>query len=212
MAYIYKIENKINNKIYIGKTLLTIEKRFKKHKNDSTRERNLNRPLYRAMNKYGIDNFEISMLEECENLIANEREIFFIEQYESFKYGYNATIGGDGKQFIDYDLVVDTYRNLKNITKTAKSLNICISSVKNILSLKNIPIEKVVPKGISVNMYSLDKNYIASFASSKEAARYIIALLNKKPSSIGGVSSQIMEVCRGKRHTAYKHYWELKNE
>ena len=39
MAYIYKIINNINQKIYIGKTSSTIEKRFKEHCNDSKKER-----------------------------------------------------------------------------------------------------------------------------------------------------------------------------
>ena len=56
-AYIYKITNNINNKIYIGKTNLTIEKRFKEHCRDAFRERNEKRPLYAAMRKYGIQKF-----------------------------------------------------------------------------------------------------------------------------------------------------------
>ena len=48
---IYKITNLINGKIYIGKTLDTIEKRWKDHKSDSVRPRCEKRPLYSAMNK-----------------------------------------------------------------------------------------------------------------------------------------------------------------
>lgn len=62
MAFIYKITNLINNKCYIGKTERTIEKRWKEH----LRKRNsLDLPLYRALNKYGINNFQIEQLEEC---------------------------------------------------------------------------------------------------------------------------------------------------
>ena len=52
-GFIYKITNTINNKVYIGKTLSSIEKRFAKHKEDSRRPQEQIRPLYRAMNKYG---------------------------------------------------------------------------------------------------------------------------------------------------------------
>lgn len=45
-GYIYKITNDINDKVYIGKTLLNIEKRFLQHKNDSRRIRLEVRPLY----------------------------------------------------------------------------------------------------------------------------------------------------------------------
>ena len=62
-GYIYLIENKINEKKYIGKTYLNIEKRWKQHCNDSKR---FNRPLYQAMKKYGIENFSINQLAAAE--------------------------------------------------------------------------------------------------------------------------------------------------
>lgn len=74
MASIYKITNKINNKVYIGKTNNSIQQRFKEHIRDS--KKHSNRPLYRAFNKYGIDNFTISMVEECNPEVAAEREIY----------------------------------------------------------------------------------------------------------------------------------------
>jgi hypothetical protein len=61
------------------------------------------------MNKYGIDKFKIEQIEECDDSIVNEREIYWIEYYQSFKYGYNATKGGDGKLYLDYDLICETY-------------------------------------------------------------------------------------------------------
>ncbi len=54
MAYIYIIENDINDKKYIGKTTFSIEKRWAEHCRDCKREHLEKRPLYRAMNKYGI--------------------------------------------------------------------------------------------------------------------------------------------------------------
>ena len=110
MAYIYQIVNDVNNKVYIGKTEFSIEKRFKEHCSDAFRERNEKRPLYAAMRKYGIEHFHIELIEETDN--PEEREIYWIEEKQSFKNGYNATLGGDGKKFIDYDLVLHTYSNL----------------------------------------------------------------------------------------------------
>ena len=97
---IYKITNLINNKVYIGKTLETLETRWKQHKKDSTRF--LNRPLYRAMNKYGIENFIIEIIETPMLEVLSERECYWIEYYNSFHFGYNATKGGDGKILYDY--------------------------------------------------------------------------------------------------------------
>ena len=62
MPYIYKITNNINGKIYIGMTYRTVQERWKEHQNDCNRRQAENRPLYRAMNKYGIENFSIEVL------------------------------------------------------------------------------------------------------------------------------------------------------
>ena len=56
-GFIYKITNKVNNKIYIGKTMTSIEKRFQEHIRESRKERAENRPLYRAIRKYGKREF-----------------------------------------------------------------------------------------------------------------------------------------------------------
>ena len=74
MAYIYKIVNDINDKVYIGKTENSIEKRFKEHCKDAFRNRNEKRPLYSAMRKYGIEKFHIELIEKTN--IPEEREIF----------------------------------------------------------------------------------------------------------------------------------------
>lgn len=121
MPYIYKITNDINDKIYIGKTLNTIEKRFKEHCEDSRRDKKEKRPLYFAMKKYGIEHFHIELIEECEENVLSDREVHWIEFYNSFRDGYNATLGGDGKHYLDYDLVVATYKELKNASEVAKN-------------------------------------------------------------------------------------------
>lgn len=97
MGYIYKITNKINNKVYIGQTSRTIEIRWKEHK------KNINSlcdrlPLYKALKKYGVDNFTIEEIDECENSLLDEREIYWIHYYNSFskENGYNCTSGGKG--------------------------------------------------------------------------------------------------------------------
>lgn len=96
MYSIYKISNTITSKVYIGQTSNTIEYRFKEHL-DKSSDFNVNhRPLYLAMNKYGKENFYIECLEVVPTKEeANEKEQFYIKQYDSFKNGYNATIGGD---------------------------------------------------------------------------------------------------------------------
>ena len=106
MQGIYKITNKINNKCYIGKSK-NIEARWKEHKwrMNSLDEINLNKPLYRAFKKYGLNNFSFEVIEELDNYEAdaNEREKYWIKFYNSYgsENGYNATYGGDGGLTVD---------------------------------------------------------------------------------------------------------------
>lgn len=68
MGYIYKITNDKNGKMYIGKTELpNPEDRWKEHLNDYKKERCEKRPLYEAMNKYGVEHFHFEVIEETEN-------------------------------------------------------------------------------------------------------------------------------------------------
>ena len=208
MAYIYQIVNDINGKIYVGKTERSIEERFREHCKDYTRRDFEKRPLYRAMKKYGIEHFHIELLEETNN--PEEREVYWIEQKRSFKDGYNATLGGDGKHYIDYDLVIAMYLELQNQNEVARRMGISSDTVHTILKsndvdiLKNSEVSARVT-GKIINQYSLDGEYIQSFPSAKAAAES----LGKISSTSNGASSHISDVCRGKRKTAYGYKWKF---
>lgn len=213
MAYIYQIINDINQKIYVGKTEFSIEKRFKEHCKDAFRERNEKRPLYLAMQKYGVEHFHIELIEETD--IPEEREIYWIEKLGSFKNGYNATMGGDGKKYIDYDLVIATYREIGVIKDVAKKLNISPDSVSFILHQNNEPINscqdiQTKKYGKVVNMYSLKGEYLQTFPSVGAAARYMVEnnLTGCKHTTI---KQHITEVCTGRRQTAAKYKWKFQN-
>ena len=202
MAYIYKIINDINNKVYIGKTEFSIEKRFKEHCQDAFRDRNEKRPLYSAMRKYGIEHFHIELIEETDN--PEEREIYWIEALKTFKLGYNATLGGDGKAYIDRKLVIRIYNEIQNQKKVAELLNISVDSVHDILVQNNISIKSSKEFLKEVNRKSvamIDKNtleILKIFSSIKEAEDYL------------GISyrSHISEVCNGKRKSCQGYVWK----
>lgn len=210
MAYIYQITNDVNGKIYIGKTERSIQKRWSEHCRDRDKEEYQNRPLYRAMNKYGIKHFHIEVLEETDN--PEEREIYWIEQKRSFKYGYNATCGGDGKRYLDYDLIIATYQATKNVYEVARILNYSSDSIYKVLKSYNINILSTAEvnqqkSGIVINQYDLNDNYIQSFPSYKSAAR----ALGKITNTSRGAASHIADVCKGKRKTAYGYKWKILN-
>ena len=163
------------------------------------------------MRKYGIENFKVELVEETDH--PNEREVYWIERESSFKYGYNATKGGDGKTYLDYDLIASTYSELQNIALTAKKLNISPDSVRNVLSIKQLPIKSssVIAKenyGKSIKAFDLQGNYIKSFSTLKDAARYLISEKYTNTQDLSGITSHIRNCANLKRKTAYKHIWK----
>jgi len=97
MAFIYKVTNKVNGKLYVGQTRCQFSKRKREHINDANIGRGYK--LENAINKYGKDNFIWEILYETENIEElDPKEIFFIQKYKANnkKYGYNSTEGGEG--------------------------------------------------------------------------------------------------------------------
>ena len=94
MGYIYCIKNDINNKIYIGKTIYSIEHRFKEHLRDA-RNKKCTSKLHRAILKYGSNHFYPELLEECDNSLLSDKEKYYIQKYNTVYDGYNITFGGE---------------------------------------------------------------------------------------------------------------------
>ena len=150
-GYIYIIKNKINEKVYIGQTLRSVEERFKQHMKPSNHKKHYK--LYRAMNKYGNDNFYYEILESnvCEDII-DEREIYWIEKYDSYKNGYNSTPGGDGRVIfknIDINYIVDELKKGKSIKELSCEFNVSRETIKRSLirydyKIKDIQNRKIV--------------------------------------------------------------------
>lgn len=98
-GYVYKITNIVNNKIYIGQTSNTLNKRFINHKSEARRTK-IDTPIYRAMRKHGTENFKIESLVEIKvnskdelHEILNKLEVYYIEK---LKPDYNSAPGGLG--------------------------------------------------------------------------------------------------------------------
>ena len=92
---IYRIENLINHKSYIGQSV-DIYTRWMSHKWELNTGHHKNIHLLRAWRKYGEDNFEFTILEECNENELNNQEIYWIDYYNACNNGYNQTRGGDG--------------------------------------------------------------------------------------------------------------------
>ena len=93
MTGIYAVKNRLNEKIYIGKCEDDFDKRFREHK----RGFKSNIHLQRAFNKYGLENFDFIIIEECSPELCIQREMYWISYYKETKNTlYNIAEGGRG--------------------------------------------------------------------------------------------------------------------
>ena len=93
MLIIYMIKNKINGKIYIGQTKRSLDQRITGHINSKN-----NSYIGNALRKYGLENFDISIVDQAENNeVLNDKEMEYIKFYDCMiPKGYNLTSGGEG--------------------------------------------------------------------------------------------------------------------
>lgn len=134
-GFIYCITNLKNGKKYIGQTITTVEHRWGQHKS-SVKTRSC--VLYKAMDKYGVENFKVEQLEiiSCINEQELKNKLNILEKEYIFKYdtlcksnGYNMTIGGDScserlKKPVDmYDLNGNFIRSFSSSNEASLYLN-----------------------------------------------------------------------------------------
>lgn len=133
MGIIYKVTNKINNKIYIGQTTQLLKDRIRGHKNEAFNSNSKKCPFHQAIVKYGIDNFEIEEIEEVDNKLLNEREIYWIDYYDSYYNGYNATLGGQQGKIYSINEVLPYWELGYGRLEISKITGIGISTITNLL-------------------------------------------------------------------------------
>lgn len=205
MAYIYQITNNVNGKIYVGKTVKNnIQERWKEHLKDYKKPRCEKRPLYDAMNKYGTENFSIKELEECSLEELNNKEIYWIKKLDSFKHGYNATAGGDGKHYADYDLIYSLFLEGYNCSEIKRLTGYDNSTIRVALDNKGISMEERYRQSRKLNRNGkpvakidpITNKIIEIYPSISEAERQ------------NGNSKHIGHVCRGQGKTCKGYFWK----
>lgn len=159
MAEVYVITNIINNKQYVGKTNRDSESRLKEHFRESTLRRSENRPLYKAISKYGIDNFTLEVVgRSLTPQEASDLEVAKIRELQTFGSGYNATIGGDGKTYKltseeDIANIISLYDSGLSIKDIANILNADQQTISNRLKEKGVKIKKSAEYKIDNSIY-----------------------------------------------------------
>lgn len=96
MGIIYKSTNKINGRVYIGKTVRDFEHRKAQHKTQALNNR-YNSYFHHAIRKYGWDNFDWEVIDfhDDEGTLGLMEEAYILF-FDSYNNGYNLTRGGDG--------------------------------------------------------------------------------------------------------------------
>ena len=227
-GYIYCITNNVNGKQYIGQTIRTVEDRYKAHLN--TFKRNpCNLYLYTAMTKYGDDNFSVKEMEKVESntkrnltLLLNEKEIFYIKQYNTLKpNGYNMTKGGvllpntyEMKPVCNYDLERNFVKEFESVTDAARYYGISQADISHCCKREKVKIVKGFiwrfkgddydVKTIELNtriicQYDLYGNFINKYNGEYEAIK-----------ATG--FSNIGNCCKGKCLSSGSYVWRYDNE
>ena len=151
--YIYKITNIINNKKYIGQTN-DIKRRFLEHKNLGYSEEEKTKLLYRAFNKYGIENFTFDIIEgPIDNY--NEREKYWIAYYNTYIgnencLGYNLTEGGDEPPYFqgeNHPLATHSLKEIEQIRYLLKNTQLSFLQIAKTFNYNRSSIERI-NKGI----------------------------------------------------------------
>ena len=214
MGYINKITNKINGKCYIGQTIKHYETRFKQHQLNYTKPYFSQLLIYKAFNKYGIENFSFEPIEEVETKEElDEREKYWIKYYDSYYNGYNATLGGRATPLYEWneEEVILKYHELKSARKVAQYYKCDHNVIDNILNrnkVKRYTIAEQNSKGI----LHLEKDEISlTFNTTKECGQWLISNHYTQSSNLTNVVHYLSECIRKKKkYCGFNIYYESK--
>jgi hypothetical protein len=224
MGYIYKIENTVNGKVYVGQSKQP-DRRWNDHKRimNTTNERERRKPLYVDMREYGVDRFSFSLLEKCKDDKMDEREVFWIERLNSQdeSHGYNIYGGGRGggtfvtHSISQYDLDGNFIKSYQNQCEASRETGIDGASIGKACNGKLItcggfqwrysdddppePYRRV--RGKAVLQYDLDGNFLKRFENIKQAG----AEYNIRPYTIS-------ECCQGLFYSVGGYVWKLESQ
>ncbi len=204
MGYIYKITNDINNKVYIGQTIKTIQKRWKQHQCNFTKEYFSQLVLYKAMNKYGVKHFHIEEIEKVENDKLDEREKYWIKFYDSYNHGYNSTIGGREIALYDFDeeQIIQDYIKLKSARQVALKYNVDHSTIDNILNRNQV--KRFGQRERNGQRIKAEKDgEILHFNSICDCADYLIENGFTKSKKLQTVKQWVSDVANNRREKYY---------
>lgn len=221
MGYIYLIK-KDDKPVYVGQTIKSIHERFQEHINTMNSEKVKHFAIHYALKKYGINHFTVELLEEVDDNLLNDREIYWIKEKHTLyaEGGYNLTEGGDYRpEYIQckcyqYDKQGNFLKEFNSIAEAARFIG---KNHANIIKALNGEINIAYGYRWSKNKYNIlpfkQSNYTGS---PKRLAQYSKdGILIKIYPSVRAAADEInysrgtlAMAAEGKRKTAKGHIWK----
>ncbi|MEG0984221.1 NUMOD1 domain-containing DNA-binding protein [Algoriella sp.] len=201
MNNIYRIWNNLTGDSYIGSTTKEIKLRLQDHLQKSVKK--VDNKFHKAIENFGSQAFEIELLDEAETTDElAQKEIHYIEAYNTMQNGYNSDRGGGFRKTIyQFEMnntkPIATYHTLeeagKSVNASRKTIsNACLGSLKSakgfLWSYTPEYPEVEDKRSKVVYQYDLDGILLATFGSAREASKQL---------DIG--LSSITRCCRGER-------------
>lgn len=227
-ADIYLITNLINGKQYVGQTIRGYLHRWKGHCMYANRKVDRTSPqlIDKVIDKYGIENFKVELLETVPIIQKDIKEQYYIEKYDTYNNGYNLTIGGDYNPMTDINVKnkhLQKMQSLEHRLKVSKSVRDRLTpelrklygeGTKNRWNNWSLEERNNCIKGFNnynnsrkqkVAIVDENDNIIEVFESCADACKYC-----NKPTKEAG---HILLVCdkfnkNGKRAKYFGYYWK----
>ena len=200
--FIYRIYNIDTNESYIGQTAKTIDYRFKEHIREAKRSfRGEKRDFsffHRALLYYGIEQFKIEILEEVSKELADTREMYWIEYYDSYYSGYNSTKGGQNRPMSE--LMRETNNKWKKTDDTIDKKDKRNGGGMNIRDVIEAGLYNPIGNtngGKKVGQFTLDGELINTYPAASVASR-------ETGVNVGG----IRRVCNNKQKKCGGYIWK----
>lgn len=211
IGYLYLITNNITGLQYVGKTYSSVEKRWKDHIKKSKTD--IDRPLYRAISKYGPDNFVIEVIGAYEEGELEDKEIALIAELDTYKNGYNATLGGDGRRYSKYsdEELIALYNQIGNCKSIARTYHICAARLQKLLKDNSVPLNSNAHKEAMIKANLRTVYFVEHDIYFKDLTDCASYLIDQKlaSASLKVVKSGIGRVLNGDRKSYLKLHFTV---
>ena len=199
--FIYRIYNTITQENYIGQTKKSIDYRFQEHIREAKRSMRGDKRdfcyFHRLLLYYGVEAFQIELIEEVPDEQADIKEMYWIDYYDSYYNGYNSTKGGQNRPMSE--LALETNNKWQQKDSSDSSTN---------KKYGGMDIQEVISKGLY--------NPIGNTNAGKKVEQYslngelidIYPAASKKRKKTGVSATGIRNVCNGKQKKSGGYIWK----